>query len=123
MPKRIQRRRTKGWRLPEGAVCVTRPGKWGNPFTVMPNARPGAKVGGALGYQAVPTVEDAIECYRAMFDAKPGMVKVAQEELRGKDLACFCHLCEKHKDGKPMGVECSDCAPCHVDTLLEIVNA
>jgi hypothetical protein len=32
MPKRIQRRRTKGWRLPEGAVCVTPPGKWRNPF-------------------------------------------------------------------------------------------
>ena len=32
MPKRIQRKRTKGWRLPPNTVCVTRPGKWGNPF-------------------------------------------------------------------------------------------
>lgn len=31
MPKRIQRRRSKGWRLPADAVCVTRPGRWGNP--------------------------------------------------------------------------------------------
>ncbi|HEY9415508.1 MAG TPA: DUF4326 domain-containing protein [Pseudonocardia sp.] len=32
MPKRIQRQRTKGWRMPEGAVYVGRPTKWGNPF-------------------------------------------------------------------------------------------
>jgi hypothetical protein len=31
-PKRIHRRRTKGWRMPEGAVNVGRPGPWGNPF-------------------------------------------------------------------------------------------
>lgn len=33
-PKRIQRRRTAGWRMPEGAVYVGRATKWGNPFTV-----------------------------------------------------------------------------------------
>lgn len=32
MLKRIQRKRTKGWRMPEGAVSVCRPGIWGNPF-------------------------------------------------------------------------------------------
>ena len=32
--KRIQLRRTKGWRKPEGAVVVARPSKWGNPFRV-----------------------------------------------------------------------------------------
>ena len=31
-PKRIQRRRTKGWRMPEGAVYVGRGSKWGNPL-------------------------------------------------------------------------------------------
>ena len=31
-PQRIQRKRTKGWRMPEGAVYVGRPTKWGNPF-------------------------------------------------------------------------------------------
>lgn len=31
-PKRIQLRRTKGWRKPEGAIVVARPTKWGNPF-------------------------------------------------------------------------------------------
>lgn len=33
-PKRIQRKRTKGWRMPEGAVYVGRPSRWGNPFPI-----------------------------------------------------------------------------------------
>ena len=34
MPARIQRSRKKGWRMPEGAVYVGRPTRWGNPFPV-----------------------------------------------------------------------------------------
>ena len=30
MPVRIQRKRTKGWGMPEGAVYVGRPNRWGN---------------------------------------------------------------------------------------------
>lgn len=33
MPKRIQRKRAKGWRMPPNAKSVTRPGPFGNPFT------------------------------------------------------------------------------------------
>lgn len=38
MPKRIQRQRKKGWRMPEGAVYVGRPSKWGNPFKIIPGS-------------------------------------------------------------------------------------
>lgn len=31
-PRRIQRQRTKGWRLPDTARYVGRPTKWGNPY-------------------------------------------------------------------------------------------
>lgn len=34
IPRRIQRRRTKGWTMPPGAIYVGRPTKWGNPFVV-----------------------------------------------------------------------------------------
>lgn len=30
--KRIQRRRTKGYKLPERTLCVSRPSLWGNPY-------------------------------------------------------------------------------------------
>ncbi|KPC88365.1 hypothetical protein ADL27_40895, partial [Streptomyces sp. NRRL F-6602] len=33
-PIRIQRRRTKGWRKPDNAAIVTRPSRFGNPFTL-----------------------------------------------------------------------------------------
>jgi hypothetical protein len=32
MPVRVQRKRTKGWKMPPNTVSVTRPRKWGNPF-------------------------------------------------------------------------------------------
>lgn len=31
---RIQRKRTKGWRMPPKTKCITRPSNWGNPFKV-----------------------------------------------------------------------------------------
>ena len=34
MPERIQLKRTRGWRMPAGAVKVDRTTRWGNPFTV-----------------------------------------------------------------------------------------
>jgi hypothetical protein len=39
MPKRIQRKRTKGWKIPEGAVYVGRPTIYGNPFHLTLRAR------------------------------------------------------------------------------------
>lgn len=32
LPDRVQLRRTRGWRKPEGVVNVARPTRWGNPF-------------------------------------------------------------------------------------------
>ncbi len=34
VPCRVQRRRTAGWRLPPNTVCVSRPSKFANPFTI-----------------------------------------------------------------------------------------
>lgn len=39
MPERIQLRRTGGWKLPDGAVSVARPTKWGNPFRYRDESR------------------------------------------------------------------------------------
>ena len=33
-PRRIQRKRTRGWRMPPNTVYVGRPSKWGNIFHV-----------------------------------------------------------------------------------------
>ncbi len=66
-PQRIQRQRTKGWRMPDGAVYVGRPTKWGNPY---------------LG-------EGAVATYRARAEQSADAIRA---ELAGKDLACWCPL-------------------------------
>lgn len=99
-PKRIQRKRTKGWKMPAGAIYVGRPTKWGNPFKVSLNCDrrravhlyrwwlDGATIEGADIYPKPPTRDDI------------------NRELRGHDLACWC------KPGES----------CHADVLLRIAN-
>lgn len=114
-PVRIQLSRRQGFRLDEAAgnglptVKVSRPGLFGNPFIVSEKVAPGKHVGG-MSYFAVPTIEDAIACYREMLSC-PGetgdAIRAKLPGLRGKNLACWC----------PIG------SPCHADVLLEIANA
>jgi len=84
MPKRIQRKRIKGWRMPEGAVYVGRPTKYGNCFTG----------------------KNAVKEYASFLLLHPAITEKFMNELRGKDLACWCPLDK----------------PCHADVLLEIAS-
>lgn len=70
MPKRIQRSRAKGWRMPEGAIYVGRPSKWGNPWI-------SANTG-----MVDPVLRFACET-APLLDVTP---------LIGKDLVCWCPL-------------------------------
>jgi hypothetical protein len=72
-PKRIQRRRTPGWRMPEGAIYVGRPSKWGNPI---------------LGGDAARKVE----LFRILIHSRPPGLTPAdlRRDLGGRDLACWC---------------------------------
>lgn len=107
MAERIQLRRTKGWRMPENTVKVTRgPGmRFGNPFPVG--------VEGPFGRTAVDA-EGAVGFFRAMLRdpeirAAAGYPSDAEirRDLAGRGLACFCRLDQ----------------PCHADVLLELANA
>ncbi len=98
MPIRIQRKRTKGWRKPEGAVYVGRGTKWGNPF----------EVGMILKKNRAPLdVDEVVDQYRINLERLMKMRGANIQDLRGKDLMCFCPLDQ----------------PCHADVLLEIANA
>lgn len=105
-PRRVQLRRSKGWRMPENTVTVARPGKWGNPwkvgdwFTVQMRGREWRDVG-------YLDRETAVMFYR-LFEVKNlENIGLDVSELRGKNLACWCPLDE----------------PCHADVLLELANA
>ena len=91
-PKRIQRKRTKGWRMPEGAVYVGRGTKWGNPYRVSGET----------------TAHKAVEMYRDYLQRAPNQAEVQAglTELRGCDLACWCSLSQ----------------PCHATVLLELAQ-
>lgn len=113
-PMRIQRKRTAGWRMPEGAQYVGRPSIFGNPFPVetyghhaatehfrrwitgrMPSEEesqlsrcdPGAQYGVSLHHVRIELLRDL-------------------PSLRGKTLVCWCRA------GRP----------CHADVLIELAN-
>lgn len=100
MAKRIQRKRTKGWRMPPGTVYVGRPSKWGNPF----RAHDGACDHPDCDGHAPATAADAVSAFWRWVTPEYG--ERARRELRGKDLACWCPLD----------------APCHADVLLKLAN-
>jgi len=117
MPERIQRKRTKGWKLPDGAICVTRPGKWGNPFergvklTRDSDLWPYAAElvpGGVrdLTSFALLRPEELVEAHFRWFVEQPHLMMAVEEELGGHDLACFCKIG----------------AACHGDFLLSMAN-
>jgi hypothetical protein len=110
MPKRIHRKRVKGWRMPPNTVVVNRPSRWGNIY----------RVGSEHDGSTVLNAAHAVELFRDWVTPHSCIIR---DHLRGKNLACYCKLCPVHADGKPLGVECLDCQPCHADILLELANA
>lgn len=111
MPQRLQRKRTRGWRMPEGAVCVTRPGPWGNPFE------------NAFEFRAWLTAPQSIvTVLHYLLLSRSGVSTEKAEhrrqwilehlpELRGKDLLCWCSVSE-----------CGREVQCHADVLLQLAN-
>jgi len=82
--------------MPENAVYVGRPTRYGNPFFVR-DFRDGKAA--------------CVEAFRAHIEKldreSAGEIRrIARAELGGKDLACWCPLNQ----------------PCHADVLLEIAN-
>lgn len=76
-PMRVQRRRTKGYRMPPNTVSVTRPGRWGNPNTVAHHGQDGA----------VRAFERDLRAGILSFS-----IDDVRRDLRGKNLACYCPL-------------------------------
>lgn len=94
MPTRIRLSRARGWKKPPGAIVVSRPSRFGNPFP------------------AAGDIPAAVAKYRRWIAGEldigkpPPTRQEIRGALRGHDLACWCPL-----DG-----------PCHADVLIEIAN-
>lgn len=111
MPQRIQRRRTAGWRKPTGAVAVSRPSRWGNPFRIGDDAADAAHAVALfeewLAYNT-PTVLDPYGSseYRAQMSERREWMLAHLPDLAGRDLMCWC----------------APGTPCHADILLDAAN-
>lgn len=115
---RVQRKRTKGFKLPENTVCVNRGTKWGNPYKV------GKPIQEAIGFNTM--IINGVANKQQWLNNEPlnnhqacilyevylrDMIKHDPEkfdlsELKGKNLACFCGL----------DIEC------HADILINLIN-
>lgn len=120
MPQRIQRRRTKGWRMPEGAIYVGRPSRWGNPIRIVAQhasgpfdlERDGAGfIGQHTGIESARRAATMRYRNLVMLDLTPVSLDDIRAELRGHDLACWCPLPEP---GQP--------DHCHAAVLLSLAN-
>lgn len=151
MAKRIQLKRVKGWRLPDGAVSVARPTRWGNPFAYRtPHALarvpaafdPGAEweyegrisaagtrhdVVFADGRRVIchvryMTLDEIVETYRR---ALTGDYTPAMRSASpgGSFLKITPGDVRRELAGKDLACWCPAGSPCHGDVLLEVANA
>ncbi len=116
-PRRMQLSRRRGFDLQAEskqlnglpARRVTRPGKWGNPFTIEDTAR---KYRLDRDAAQVKAVELCGQWLRNTLDSKlsphdPPSRDEIRAELAGHNLACWC------KPG----------TPCHTEVLIELANS
>ena len=68
--------------IPKNAIYIGRPSKWGNPFSI-----------GKDGNR-----DEVIKKYENWIQLQPILLQEIKNELRGKDLICFCHPLKCHGD-------------------------
>lgn len=102
-PKRIQLKRTKGWRMPPNTVKVDRTTKFGNPF-VGPDAALIFDLWLNGDMKELARFVDADSIYGWTVERDNYLKHVMQ--LEGKNLACWCKP-DRH---------------CHADSLLSFVK-
>jgi hypothetical protein len=148
MPERIQRHRTKGWRMPEGAVYVGRRTKWGNPFAFRTPAGL-ARVPAALsdapweyedrisaagmshnffhpgGRMTAHTIRyltraECVDLYRTALVTPTTWSRLWD---RSERRALTVEDVRTELAGKDLACWCPLNQPCHADVLLELANA
>jgi len=115
-PQRLQLSRRAGFNLMASSLAlnglpaklITRPGRWGNPFTIDEMA---SRYGLDRAQAQVKAVELCGQWLRGTIDpalspGAPPERAVIRAELGGHNLACWC------KAG----------TPCHADILIELAN-
>ena len=103
-PRRVQLRRTKGWRKPRNTLKVDRTTPWGNPFEEGPDM---SRAECVAQFECLLAGECKNETERAWL----ARAVANRGYLKGKNLACWCAL---PRDGEP--------DICHAAALLRFAN-
>jgi hypothetical protein len=119
MPKRVQRKRTAGWRKPEGAVYVGRPTRFANAYRLVHQDAGWAvqfgEHGGSVGTfdTDIEARRYATEAFRVWIQqpAQADALRLFRALLHGRDLMCWCPLPD---EGQP--------DHCHARVLLALAN-
>lgn len=92
MPVGIQRRRVKGWRLPENTVCVDRSTRFGNLYSVEQYGRTEALH--MFKDKLLWALDHVHKSNASMLADEKHFHWIAQHlgDLTGKNLACWCPL-------------------------------
>ena len=111
-PKRIQRKRTRGWKMPRRTIYVGRPSRFGNPYELRNEhgiwfvIRSGERVG--VFESKGMAAQNAIDWYlNYLSNLSIDERQYIFDSLRDFNLACWCPLDQ----------------PCHADVLLELANS
>lgn len=114
-PKRIQRKRTKGWRMPDNTLYVGRGSKWGNPFVIDTTQKCGAL---AFMYGIAGDARHAVIFYRKYLES------IMREECKYNAPKVYCPLdaLQRQLKGKNLACWCAPDQLCHADVLLEVAN-
>lgn len=113
-PRRIQLKRTKGWKMPENTVKVDRSTRFGNPWSMKGVRAWLASVNVEETFDDKKRAENLVYNYRlwvehglpVTMEARRSRLLDGIPSLRGKNLACWCKLTDA----------------CHADVLLELAN-
>lgn len=111
MPKRVQiKSRSEIEKLPPDTVYCGRPSEYGNPYAPIDYVE---SVKNLTGYNDcnIGVIKRLVRLYclldyKKYLDNNPDLIERIRQQLRGKNLACFCSLD----------------VDCHADVLLYIAN-
>lgn len=153
MSRRIQRKRERGWRMPAGAVVVSRPSVYGNPFEWNGGRAiwmalafghragvAGRRAASVIGYRwwinggdpaTFPVAASGRNPGGGEIEYSDGTVRTFSDLLSGLGLMMFLKDPLKLPPrpdlgplrGHDLACWCPLDQPCHADVLLELANA
>ncbi|MBI5950208.1 MAG: DUF4326 domain-containing protein [Chloroflexi bacterium] len=131
--QRIQRKRTRSWKMPENTIYVGRPTRFGNPFIVRPSlygdkyqvAHESDHIGAIAEFTTKREAQtEAVRLFEKWFNNSIADIGTELHDFRNKygwggfALASVVNVLR----GKNLACWCKEDEPCHADVLIRLAN-